>query len=174
MLKIRLQRTGKKNQPFFRIVVTDKNNPPRGGRAVEILGFFNPKTKEKKINSERAKYWLSVGAQASDRVHNMLVGEGIIKAEKKPVHAKPKKKEEAETTEQKETPKPEEKPEEKLTEEKKQEALAEKKEEPKEEPNPVEEKKEEEPKKEEEKEEPKKEEKKEEGTEEPKPEQETK
>ena len=108
MLKIRLQRTGKKNQPFFRIVVTEKNNPPRGGRAVEKLGFFNPQTKEKEINAERVKYWISVGAQPSDRVHNMLISDGIIKGDKKPVHAKPKKKEVEEgATEQKEAPKPE-------------------------------------------------------------------
>ena len=93
MLKIRLQRKGKKNQPFFRIIVTEKNNPPRGGRAVEILGFLNPLTKEQEINADRVKYWLSVGAQPSDRVHNLLVQDGIIKGDKKPVHAKAKKKE---------------------------------------------------------------------------------
>lgn len=94
MLVIRFLRTGKRNQPFFRIVVTDKKNPPRGGRFLEILGFFNPLTKEKKIRVERVNYWLSVGAQTSDRVHNLLIKEGIIKGKKKPVHKKSKKKEE--------------------------------------------------------------------------------
>ncbi len=93
MLCIRFLRTGKKNQPFFRIVVTDKKNPPRGGRFLEIVGFFNPFTKEKRLKAERIKYWLSVGAQPSDRVHNMLVQEGIIKEKKKSVHAKKKVKE---------------------------------------------------------------------------------
>lgn len=93
MLRIRLQRKGKKNQPFFRIVVTDKRNPPRGGRSLEILGFLNPLTKEKQLKIERIIYWLGVGAQPSDRVHNLLVSEGIIKDKKKPVHAKAKKKE---------------------------------------------------------------------------------
>ena len=92
MLTIRFLRTGKKNQPFFRIVVTDKKNPPRGGRFLEILGFFNPLTKEKKLKVERMKYWLSVGAQPSDRVHNLLVGEGILKGKKVDVHKKSKKK----------------------------------------------------------------------------------
>lgn len=96
MLKIRLQRTGKKNQPFFRIVVTEKKNPPRGGRSLEMLGFLNPRTKEKQIKAERVKYWLSVGAQPSDRVHNLLVKEGVIKADKKPVHAKPDKSDKSE------------------------------------------------------------------------------
>jgi len=93
MLRIRLQRKGKKNQPFFRIVVTDKRNPPRGGRSLEILGFLNPLTKEKQLKIERIIYWLGVGAQPSDRIHNLLVSEGIIKDKKKSVHAKPKKKE---------------------------------------------------------------------------------
>ena len=61
MLTIRLFPKGKKNQPFFKIVVTEKSNPPKGGRFVEELGFVNPLTKEKKINKERAKHWLSVG-----------------------------------------------------------------------------------------------------------------
>jgi len=155
MLKIRLQRTGKKNQPFFRIVVTEKNNPPRGGRAVEILGFFNPQTKEKEINAERVKYWISVGAQPSDRVHNMLISDGIIKGEKKAVHAKAKKKEGDE--EKKDAPKPEakveEKKETKQKEEEKQEAPpteAKVEEAPKEEKKEAEKK--EEPKKEESKE----------------------
>lgn len=94
MLRIRFFRTGKKHQPFFRIVVTDKRNPPQGGRFLEVVGFFNPFTKEKKLRPERIKHWLSVGAQPSDRVHNLLVGEGIVKEKKKPVHAKTKKKEE--------------------------------------------------------------------------------
>lgn len=93
MLRIRLQRRGKRNQPFFRIVVTDRRNPPRGGRSLETLGFLNPLTKEKQLKIERIIYWLSVGAQPSDRVHNLLVTEGIIKDKKKPVHAKAKKKE---------------------------------------------------------------------------------
>lgn len=93
MLKIRLQRKGKRNQPFFRIIVTEKKNPPRGGRALEMLGFLNPLTKEKQLKADRIKHWLSVGAQPSDRVHNLLVDEGILKDKKKPVHAKPKKKE---------------------------------------------------------------------------------
>ena len=82
MLVIRLLRTGKKHQPFFRVVVCDKKNPPQGGRALEVLGFFNPLTKEKSFKAERIKYWLSVGAQPSDTVHNFLIGEKIIEGDK--------------------------------------------------------------------------------------------
>ena len=105
MLAIRFLRAGKKNQPFFRIVVTDKKNPPRGGRFLEILGFFNPLTKEKKLKAERIKYWLSVGAQPSSTVHNLLVKEKIIEGKKINVHKKSKKKPETDTEK-----KPEEKP----------------------------------------------------------------
>ena len=94
MLTIRFLRTSKKNQPFFRIVVTDKNNPPRGGNFLEILGFYNPLTKEKNLKAERIKYWIGVGAQPSDSIHNLLVSEKIIEGKKVDVHKKAKKTEE--------------------------------------------------------------------------------
>lgn len=86
MLVIRLLRKGKKNQPFFKIVVTDKNNPPKGGRFVEELGFLNPLTKEKNLKTERARYWLSVGAKPSDTVYNLLVEKGVIEGKKIALH----------------------------------------------------------------------------------------
>lgn len=82
MLKIRFFRTGRKNQPFYRIVVTDSRNAPQGGKFIEKVGFFNPLTKEKGVNEERIKYWLSVGAKPSDRIHNMLVDAKIIEGPK--------------------------------------------------------------------------------------------
>ncbi|MFA5087100.1 MAG: 30S ribosomal protein S16 [Candidatus Paceibacterota bacterium] len=85
MLTIRLLRTGKKNQPSYKVVVTDRHNPPKGGKFVEEVGFYNPKTKEKKFNKDRIIYWLSVGAQASDTLHNMLVGEKIIDEPKRKI-----------------------------------------------------------------------------------------
>ncbi len=94
MLTIRFFKTGKRNQTFFRIVITEKKNSPQGGRFLEILGSYNPLTKEKVLKSERIKYWLSVGAQTSDTVHNLLVKEGIIKGKKIDVHKKSKKKSE--------------------------------------------------------------------------------
>jgi len=92
MLVIRLFRAGKRNQPFFKVVVTDKKNPPKGGRPVEILGFYDPLTKtEKSFNKERVLYWLSVGAKPSDTVYNLLLKEGILKGKKIPSHKKSKK-----------------------------------------------------------------------------------
>ncbi len=82
MLTIRLTRKGKKNQPFFRVVVIDKRSSTRGGRAVEDLGYVDPLKKRKSLNADRIKYWLSKGAQASATMHNLLVSEKIIEAEK--------------------------------------------------------------------------------------------
>ncbi len=137
MLKIRLFRIGKKQQPSYKIVVVDKKRAPKGGRFMDELGFINPISKEKSLDKDKAKHWISKGAQPSDTIYNLFVKEGVIEGKKKDVHKKSKK----------EAPKVEEKPvEEKKTEESKPE---EKKEEP--------EKKEEEAPKEEKKEEPKKE-----------------
>ena len=91
MLVIRLFRIGKKNQPSFKIVVTEKTNPPRGGRFVEEVGFYNPITKEKVLRKERIQYWLSQGVKPSDTIHNLLVKEGILEDKKIPAHKKSKK-----------------------------------------------------------------------------------
>lgn len=92
MLVIRFLRTGKKNQPFFKIVVTQKESPPRGGRFVEQVGFYNPLTKEKLLKKERIQYWLSKGAQLSHTVYNLLVAEKILAGSKIAVHKKAKTK----------------------------------------------------------------------------------
>lgn len=88
MLAIRFLRVGKKNQPFFQIVVTEKSRGPKSKRFIEKLGFYNPLTKERRVLTERVKYWLSVGAKPSDTVWNLLVKEGVVKAKKIPVHTK--------------------------------------------------------------------------------------
>ena len=97
MLVIRLFRVGKKNQPSFKVVVTDKRSKPRAGRFVEEVGFYNPLTKEKVLRGERIKYWLSVGAKPSPTVFNLLISEKIIEGKKISVHKKPKTKEEKPT-----------------------------------------------------------------------------
>lgn len=90
MLKVRFLRVGKKNAPSFRLVLTDKDAPPRG-RFLEILGFYNPYTKERAVKKERISYWISQGAQPSDTAHNFLVKAGVITGKKIAVHAKSKK-----------------------------------------------------------------------------------
>lgn len=75
MVTIRLSRGGAKKRPFYHIVVTDSRNR-RDGRGIERLGFFNPGAKgneEKlRLDVERAEYWISKGAQPSDRVRHLL------------------------------------------------------------------------------------------------------
>jgi len=90
MLAIKLKRIGKKHQPSYRLVVTEKRLKTTG-RYVEDLGWLDPKSKESDINADRANYWLKVGAQPTDSVHNVLVTKGIIKGAKIAVHAKSKK-----------------------------------------------------------------------------------
>lgn len=120
MLTIRFFRTGKKHQPFFKIVVIDKRRPPKAGRFVEEVGFYNPLTKEKNLKAERVKYWLSKGAQPSETVHNLLISEKIIAGKKIALHKKPKKKKEKPAEEKPSEVKPkEEKPVEKKPVEKK-------------------------------------------------------
>lgn len=92
MLIIRLSRVGRKNRPFFKIVVIDKKRGPKSHRYLEEVGFLDPIKKEKNLKKERIKYWLSVGAQPSDRVYNLLVSEKIILGKKKPLHKKKKTK----------------------------------------------------------------------------------
>lgn len=92
MLTIRLTRKGKKNQPFFRVVVIDKRRSSKGGRAVEDLGYKNPLTKKVSIKKERVLYWISKGAQPSATIHNLLVAEKIIEAKKIHVSKLSKKK----------------------------------------------------------------------------------
>ena len=82
MLKIRMQRIGRINMPAYRIVVAEHTVGPKSGKFVEKLGTYNPKSKERTLNVERVKYWISVGAKPSDTVHNMLVAEGVIKGTK--------------------------------------------------------------------------------------------
>lgn len=90
MLKIRLQRIGRKNDPAFRAVLTDSKNSTKSGRFLEILGTYNPKAGETKLNVEKIKYWMSKGAQCSDTMHNFLVHEKAIEGKKKNVLPKKK------------------------------------------------------------------------------------
>jgi small subunit ribosomal protein S16 len=70
---IRLRRQGKTKQPSYRIVVADKRSP-RDGKFIEIIGHYNPvrQPKELVVQEDRARYWISVGAQPSDTVTRLL------------------------------------------------------------------------------------------------------
>jgi len=90
MLKIRLQRIGRKNDPSFRAVLTDSKNSTKSGKFLEILGTYNPKAGEKSLNNDRIKYWMSQGAKCSDTMHNFLVHDKVIVGKK--INVLPKKK----------------------------------------------------------------------------------
>jgi small subunit ribosomal protein S16 len=92
MLVIRFFRAGKKNQPSYKIVVTDKRKSSVKGRYVEEVGFFDPIKDKKFLRTERIKYWLSVGAKPSATVHNLLISEKIIEGKKIHKFKKSKKK----------------------------------------------------------------------------------
>ena len=121
MLIIRLQRIGRKNQPLFRIVLTEKTAPIKG-RYIESLGFFNPLKKEHNLKSPRIKYWLSKGAKPSNTVYNLLVKGKILQGPKRKIKIRKKKKE------KRIEERPEKKPEEKLKKEPEQKPLEKKQE----------------------------------------------
>jgi len=82
MLKVRLQRVGKRNDPSFRVVVTDSQNAAKSGKFLEVVGSYDPRKNSKQIDKDRIKHWISVGAQVSDTVHNILVTEKVIDGKK--------------------------------------------------------------------------------------------
>ena len=79
MVKIRLRRTGAKKKPHYRLVVADSRTP-RDGRFIEIVGHYNPRTDPHtlQLQEDRVLYWLSVGAQPTDRVRKLLDNLGTL------------------------------------------------------------------------------------------------
>ena len=110
-LVIRMARAGTKKRPFYHIVVAD-SRAPRDGRFIERLGYFNPllpkeKTERLKLDLDKAKAWMTKGAQPSDRVMRFLDAAGVLKRPKrnnpeKAVPRKERKAKEAEDTKAKE------------------------------------------------------------------------
>ena len=86
MLKIRLRRTGARKRPSYRIVVAE-STAPRDGKYVEIIGTYDPLTDPAtiKLDGDRAKHWISVGAQPTERVVKLMAREGLVEA---PTYAK--------------------------------------------------------------------------------------
>jgi small subunit ribosomal protein S16 len=90
MLKIRLQRTGRKHEPTFRLVLTDSKNSTKSGKLLEVMGSHDPRfDKNTIIKADRVKYWLGEGAQASGTVHNLLITHKVITGKK--INVLPKK-----------------------------------------------------------------------------------
>ncbi len=93
MLAIRMQRTGRKGHAQYRVVVQDSRRTPSSGKVVYALGSYNPHTKETVLDKEKAEFYLSNGAQPSERVTVILQKEGV----KLPDWVKPVKKKDAKT-----------------------------------------------------------------------------
>lgn len=77
MLSIRMQRTGRSGDAHFRMVVQDSRQTPTSGRVIANLGFYNPHTKETKINTEKAEFYLKNGAQPTERIAHLFRQNGI-------------------------------------------------------------------------------------------------
>ena len=101
MLKIRLKRIGKKKQPHYRFVVAE-SDWARDSKTIDEIGQYNPMTKPStiKIDKEKAKDWISKGAQPTDTVAQIFVREGILKAVSKGSKQSAGKKKKKETQEE--------------------------------------------------------------------------
>ena len=81
MLAIKLSQTGKTNKKMFRLIISEKGRDPYGN-VLEILGSYNPHSKELAVKTERIKYWLTKGAQMTNTVNNLLIEKKIIDGQK--------------------------------------------------------------------------------------------
>lgn len=77
MLAIRMQRLGRKGHPTYRIVVQDVRQTPSSGKYVALLGSYDPHTKQNTLVKDKAEFYLTHGAQPSERVARLLTAEGI-------------------------------------------------------------------------------------------------
>jgi len=82
MLKIRLQRLGRKNDPHFKLIVTQHTLKSKTHKFTEDLGYYDVKNGKYEFKGERVKYWMGVGAQVTPTVHNLLVSAKILDAKK--------------------------------------------------------------------------------------------
>jgi len=116
MLAIRFSRIGKRKKPFYKIIISEKEKTPRS-RYLELLGHYNPHTKDTSFNTERIQYWLSKGATVSTSVFNLFVKHKLVTSDEQRRSvfiskkraaqiAEKKKKEEADRATAAETPVP--------------------------------------------------------------------
>ena len=85
MLRIRLQRIGRRNDPSYRVVVVESAAAAKKGVPVELLGLHDTVRKKTSLNKDRVTHWLSKGARPSDTMHNILVANGVIQGVKRNV-----------------------------------------------------------------------------------------
>ena len=105
MLRLRLQRRGKRNYATYRVVVADQRAPVKG-RFVADVGYYNPHTNKFQVKAEQITDWLAKGVQPTPTIHNLLITHNIIKGEKVSAwRPKVKKKEAGEEKDKPDTPK---------------------------------------------------------------------
>lgn len=83
MLKVRLQRVGRRNDPAFRAIVTQSTRAAKSGRNLEIVGSHHPGQDKTELNGERIMYWIGKGAQVSDTLYNLLIKKGVLSGKKR-------------------------------------------------------------------------------------------
>jgi small subunit ribosomal protein S16 len=88
-VKLRLRRTGVKNKPCYRVVAADSRSP-RDGRFIEILGYYDPRRQDEKVDLEKIEYWLRHGAQPSETVAALIKRAKTSKTEEAECSRKPK------------------------------------------------------------------------------------
>lgn len=105
MLTIKLAKVGKTNKKMFRIVISEKTRDPYG-RALEILGSYNPYTKELKVKGDRVKHWIKMGSGMTPSINNLFIENKVIEGKKeknsKPGEPNKRKVEKIEKAKQKE------------------------------------------------------------------------
>lgn len=84
MLMIRFQRIGRKNDAAFRMAVLEKTAGPKAGKYVDLVGTYNPKTKQITYKADRIQDWVKKGAQVSPTLKNLLIKNGVLEGEKSP------------------------------------------------------------------------------------------
>jgi len=89
MLKMRLQRIGRRNSPAYRVLVVDSRQGPKSGKYIDQVGAYDPKTGHYSIDGDKARSWIDKGVQLSGTVHNMLISQKVIEGKK--VNVLPKK-----------------------------------------------------------------------------------
>lgn len=89
MLKIRLQRVGRKHEPSFRVVLTDSKNSTKSGKFLEVLGSYDPRKKTEQFDALKIKHWISKGAKPTDTLHNIFIDQKIVEGKK--INVLPKK-----------------------------------------------------------------------------------
>ncbi len=89
MQVIRLTRVGKKKDASFRVIVIDSKRKVQAGNYLEMVGSYDPRSNTSDLKAERIKHWISMGAQPSDTVHNLLISKKIIEGKK--INVLPKK-----------------------------------------------------------------------------------